>query len=40
MVAVERPELMDLGTLRMRALLDWDGDSLDEVVKYVKTAGV
>lgn len=38
-VAADHPEQMDLGTLRMRAMLDWDGDSLDEVVKYVKTAG-
>jgi hypothetical protein len=38
-VASEIPEQMDLGTLRMRAMLDWDADSLDEVVKYVRTAG-
>ena len=40
MVNAEYPERMDLGTLRMRALLDWDGDSLHEVVEYVRTAGV
>ena len=38
-VAAENPEWMDLGTLRMRALLDWDADSLDAVISYVKTAG-
>ena len=38
-IAVERPEALDLGTLRMRALLDWDADSLETVVEYVKTAG-
>lgn len=38
-VSAEHPEHMDLGTLRMRAMLDWDGDSLDEVLTYVRTAG-
>jgi hypothetical protein len=38
-VAADNPKMLDLGTLRMRAMLDWDEDSLDEVVKYVQTAG-